>query len=342
MFKINKGYRSIKQKTPALSRAVLCIAAIVLGAALTPAQETGGAPEASLNIHFGDHKKNPSRQFRSSATNSYNDSDELKVTRVSSTLIERKSRFDLIEKEPELEKIDFGDPHFDDRDFDDPRPKFDDDDPDASQTESRDKFHWKPALIQSGIFLGIQHAARLSQKKTRRELDGPFFADWGASVKNLRGWKDGDNFFINYIAHPLQGGLTGRIFVNNSDRAKRQEFGKSKQYWESRFKAMAWSAVWSTQFEIGLFSEANIGNVGQHLKKGYSEMSYGDLVVTPVVGTGVVVGEDAIDKYILKNWLERKAGKLNTRIKILRSLLTPTTSVSNLLRGKAPWKRDDR
>jgi hypothetical protein len=105
---------------------------------------------------------------------------------------------------------------------------------------------------------------------------------------------------------------------------------------------MAWSAVWSTQFEFGPLSEASLGNVGLNPKPGYSQMAYVDLVVTPVAGTGVVIGEDAIDKYILKNWLERKSGKRTVKIKLLRSLLTPTTSFSNLLRGKAPWKRDDR
>ena len=210
------------------------------------------------------------------------------------------------------------------------------------QTESKGKFHWKAALIQSGIFLGIQHAARFTQAKTRRQLPGPFFADWGKSVKALRGWEDGDSIFINYIAHPLQGGLTGRIYVNNSDSAKQQEFGKSKLYWQSRLKALAWSAVWSAQFELGPISEATIGNVGIIDKKTYSQMAYVDLVMTPVAGTALLIGEDAIDKYVLKNWIERKSGKVNMRVKLLRCLLTPTTAFANLLRGKLPWKRDDR
>jgi hypothetical protein len=203
---------------------------------------------------------------------------------------------------------------------------------------------WRAAsrFRQSGVFLGIQHGYRvLAQKGTREQLKGPFFRDWAQSVKNLRGWRDGNRFFINYIGHPLQGGLTGRIFVNNSDRAKKQEFGKSKKYWESRFQAMAWSAAWSAQFELGLASEANIGNVGLQPRGRYSSMAYVDLVVTPVIGTGVLIGEDAIDKYVLKNWLERK-GKNKRVIKILRVALTPTTSIGNLLRGKVPWRRDSR
>jgi hypothetical protein len=207
----------------------------------------------------------------------------------------------------------------------------------------KERFYWKPALIQSGVFLGIQHGSRLFQPKTTREFGGPFFRDWGNSIKNLRGWNDGDSPFTNNFAHPLQGGVTGRIFVNNSDRAKKLEFGESKEYWKSRLGAFAWSAAWSTQFEFGPVSEATIGNVGLRQKNGHSTMAWTDLVMTPVVGTAVLVEEDMIDKYVLKNWLERKNSyRVTTKIKILRSVLTPTTSFSNLLRGKVPWKRDAR
>lgn len=220
-------------------------------------------------------------------------------------------------------------------------PGVDDDKTDAEAARPRDKFHWKPAIAQSLVFLAFQHSVRAGlQEKTRRELGGPFFRDWGRSVAGLRGWKDGDNFLTNYIAHPMQGAFTGRIFVNNSDRARRAKFGSSKTYWESRMKALAWSAFWSTQFELGPISEATIGNVGMKKGLGYSEMSYGDLVVTPVAGTALLVGEDAIDKYILENWLEKRSSRL--KIKVLRSFLTPTTSIANMLRGKVPWKRDYR
>lgn len=179
------------------------------------------------------------------------------------------------------------------------------------------------------------------QKKTTQELGGKFFKDWMQSVKNMRGWRDSDNAFTNYFAHPLQGSLTGRIFVNNSENALRQEFGASKQYWNSRLKAMMWSAVWSTQFELGPISEASIGNVGLRYKNGYCTMAHVDLVVTPVVGTAVLVGEDAIDKYVLKNWIERNSDS-KVKIRILRTLFTPTMSAANLLRGKMPWKRPER
>ena len=83
--------------------------------------------------------------------------------------------------------------------------------------QKSEKFHWKPAIVESLYFLGIQHSLRTIQKKTHREFKGEFINDWGRSVKNLGGWRDGDSFFTNYIAHPMQGAVTGRIFINNSD-----------------------------------------------------------------------------------------------------------------------------
>ena len=209
------------------------------------------------------------------------------------------------------------------------------------ETAGEDKFHWKPALEQSGLFLGIQHGFRLMQKRTTRDLGGPFFPDWAHSVRNLRGWADGDIFFINYFAHPMQGAATGRIFINNSDKSKRLEFGSSKDYWTSRMKAMAWSAAWSTQFELGPISEASIGNVGIHDDFGPSRMGWVDLIITPTAGTGVLIGEDIIDKYVLRNWLETRTTS-RTKIKMYRSLFTPITSFANILRFKKPWTRDNR
>jgi len=204
------------------------------------------------------------------------------------------------------------------------------------------KFHWKPALIQSGIFLGLQHAFRFTEKKTRDELGGPFFRDWKESVKNLRGWDDGGRIFTNYFAHPLQGSLTSRIFINNSGIANQQEFGWKKDYWISRLKASVWSAAWSLQFEIGPISEASLGNVGQKLHSdGRSKLTYIDIVVTPIMGTGMAIAEDAVDKYILKNWIEKKV-RNKVIVRIFRSTLTPIISFANLIRGRVPWWRDFR
>ncbi len=211
----------------------------------------------------------------------------------------------------------------------------------ADTPKSAERFHWKMAIADSIVFLSIQHAFRMVQKKTRDELGGPFFKDWGNSAKNLGGWRDGDSLFTNYIAHPMQGAVTGRIFLNNSDKARKQEFGRSKDYWEGRAKALAWSAVWSAQFELGPISEASIGNVGLYDRQGPNRMGWVDLVITPFAGTLVIVAEDAIDKYVLDRWLERKVGD-GIKLRLFRTFITPFQSFTNVLNGKRPWYRGNR
>ncbi len=203
-------------------------------------------------------------------------------------------------------------------------------------------FDWDAAFRQSMIFLGIQHAFRLATEKgSRADLKGPFFADYFKSVRSLRGWSDSDPFLVNYIGHPMMGAVGGRIQIQNDPKGAREEISLDKIYWRSRMKAFWWAAAYSTQFEIGLVSEASLGNIGiRPSRKAKHPMSYVDLVVTPVVGAGWLVGEDALDRYIIR----RFEHKLSRRIAVIlfRSFLNPTRSFANVMRGKFPWYRDDR
>lgn len=194
-------------------------------------------------------------------------------------------------------------------------------------------FQWKSAIQQSLIFLAVQHGYALTQPKTREALNGKFFDDYIKSVKSLHGWGDGGRFFTNYIAHPMQGSLTGFIYVQNDPQARRQQFGGSPDYWRGRMKAMAWTAAWSTQFEIGPISQASIGNVGLKGKQ-----TWVDIVMTPTLGTAMLIGEDAVDRFIVQS-IERRTDNFYVKI-FSRMLLNPTRNFSNLLRFKAPWYRD--
>lgn len=195
------------------------------------------------------------------------------------------------------------------------------------------KFQWSPAIKQSLLFLGVQHGYAMTQPKTRRDLHGPFFRDYFRSVKSLRGWEDGGRFFTNYVAHPMQGSLLGFIQVQNDPKGRGRRFGRSGAYWRSRLKSLAWSAAWSTQFEIGPVSQASIGNVGLHGKQ-----TYVDLVITPTAGLGLLVTEDALDRYLVRK-IERTSGNFYLKI-ASRTVLNPTRSIANLLRFKTPWHRD--
>lgn len=198
-----------------------------------------------------------------------------------------------------------------------------------------DGFQWKPAIAQSLIFLAVQHGYAIGfQEKTREALRrGAFWKDYAKSVKSLHGWDDGGRFFTNYIAHPMQGALTGHIYVQNSPRERQLKFGSSGDYWRSRMKAFLWSTAWSTQFEIGPISQASIGNVGLKGKQ-----TWEDIVVTPTMGTAMLVAEDALDRYINER-VERKNNNFYVKV-FLRMLLNPTRNFSNMLRLKEPWYRD--
>jgi hypothetical protein len=205
--------------------------------------------------------------------------------------------------------------------------------PRLDSSGTAEHFHWGAAFGQSMLFLSIQHGYALTQPKTRRELGGNFFKDYARSVRSLHGWGDGGRFFTNYVAHPLQGSLLGFVQIQNDPAGSRLRFGKSGAYWRSRMKALAWSAAWSTQFEIGPLSQASIGNVGLHGKQ-----TYVDLVMTPTGGLGLLVMEDALDRYVIEK-IERRTH--NTYVRILsRMVLNPTRSSANLLRFKKPWHRD--
>ena len=194
-------------------------------------------------------------------------------------------------------------------------------------------FHWLTAIKQSLLFLGVQHGYAMTQPKTRRDLKGPFFKDYVRSVKSLHGWEDGGRFFTNYVAHPMQGSLLGFIQIQNDPNGMNLSYDNSNAYWRSRLKALAWSAAWSTQFEIGPVSQASIGNVGLHGKQ-----TYVDLVVTPIGGFGLLVLEDFLDKHIISK-IERRNSSFYFKVSS-RTFLNPTRSVANLLRFKTPWYRD--
>jgi len=204
----------------------------------------------------------------------------------------------------------------------------------ATKSSAKEKdFQWSPAIKESLLFLGVQHGYALTQPKTRRDLHGSFFGDYVRSVKSLRGWEDGGRFFTNYVAHPMQGSLLGFIQIQNDPKGINQRVGRSKAYWRSRLKALAWSAAWSTQFEIGPISQASIGNVGLHGKQ-----TFIDLVITPVAGLGLLLAEDALDKYVIQ-MIERNSGSFYLKI-ATRVVLNPTRSVANLIRFKKLWHRD--
>lgn len=210
--------------------------------------------------------------------------------------------------------------------------------PAGAQIESEEQgIAWKGLLAQSGFFLGLQHAFRLgTEPGTRAGLKGPFFRGYADALGSLHGWADGDEFYVNYIGHPMQGAVAGFIFAHNDRAYRRVEFGKNRDYWLGRLRAGAYAYVYSLQFEIGPISEASIGKV----QRDYPQQGFVDQAITPTIGIGWMVMEDAIDKYIVRR-LEDRYRNAYLRA-LLRGTLNPAHTFANLMAFKYPWYRDNR
>jgi hypothetical protein len=187
----------------------------------------------------------------------------------------------------------------------------------------------------------------------------PFWHDYSASASHfeMNRWGDGDWFLINYIGHPMEGAVSGDIFIQNDPAGRSARFGKSSTYWQSRFKAMAWGAVYSAYFEIGpVLSEAAIGNEGGYTYIPACQLSFGcmvfngggehkpptngtgwvDFIVTPTIGTGWIVMEDAIETEFVDRVAKNPQGLFYG---VLLGSLTPMRTMANLLAGRLPWYR---
>lgn len=196
--------------------------------------------------------------------------------------------------------------------------------------------NWTGVSAQSFFFLSVQHATRIVQKKTRRELKGKFFDEWANAASGLNGWGDGDSILTNYVGHPMMGAISGWVFIQNDPNGIGKEFDVSDMsYWNSRLRAMGWAAIYSTQFELGPVSESTIGHVG----KIRGTAGAVDLVMTPIGGMGWIVAEDAVDKHLI---MKLEDGSSDGMKRFVRIVFNPNRAVANVLRLKKPWWRDTR
>jgi hypothetical protein len=221
-------------------------------------------------------------------------------------------------------------------------------DPGALESEweapRKESYDWGGAISQALLFTTVGHVFRVaSEEKTRRELDGPFFEDWFKSAGSLfsSGWSDGGRDFTNYVVHPLSGAVYGHIYRQNHPQDRDVRISLSKGYFGHMAKTTAFSFVASLAWEIGPYSEASIGNVGLYNTAESQQMTWGDIVVTPVLGVwGVMVIEDLLERFVIRK-VEGKTA--NRWIKALvRIPLTPTRSAANLMAIKRPDYRPDR
>jgi len=134
----------------------------------------------------------------------------------------------------------------------------------------------------------------------------------------------------------MQGAVSGYIWTQN-DRAYRDiQFGQNRRYWKGKLRGAAYSYIYSVLFEIGPMSEASIGNIQSY----YPQQGFVDHVVTPVIGLGWTITEDAVDQYIIR-YIERRTSNQWARL-LVRGGLNPSRSMANVLAFKTPWHRDNR
>jgi hypothetical protein len=197
--------------------------------------------------------------------------------------------------------------------------------------------NWGGLSRASGRFLAVEHGFRmLTEPGTRSGLRGSFFGNYTRAVANLHGWADGDEFYVNYVGHPMQGAVAGFLWVQNDLSYRRSEFGSDPMYWKSRLRAAAFIWGYSTQFEIGLLSEASLGSV----QSDFPQQGFVDHVITPTIGMAWMIGEDSLDRFLIKR-IEAATGNRWARL-AARSVLNPSRSFSNVLGGRVPWYRDTR
>jgi len=193
---------------------------------------------------------------------------------------------------------------------------------------------WKKLLATSFTFLTAEHTFRVAtEPSTRIAHHQPWVPGYADALANLHGWGDGDAFLINYVGHPMQGAVSGYLWTLNDTRYRNVEFGRNPDYWKSRIRAGAFAWAYSEQMEIGPISEATIGNVQAF----FPQQGFVDHVVTPAIGLGWMIAEDALDKYLVR-LVERKTKNRYLRI-VVRGAANPSRSLANAMSGQWPWAR---
>jgi len=192
---------------------------------------------------------------------------------------------------------------------------------------------WQHLFNQSLRLLLIEHGFRYATEEDTRHPHRPFFKGYIDSVGAVHGWADGDPFYVNYVGHPMQGAVSGYLWTLNDSRYLGVEFGKNPEYWKSRLRAGAFAWAYSEQMEIGPISEASIGNI----QASWPQEGVVDHVVTPAIGLGWMIAEDALDRYLVR-FVERKTRNRTVRA-LVRGGANPSRSFANVISGRWPWFR---
>lgn len=196
---------------------------------------------------------------------------------------------------------------------------------------------WKALARDSLFFLGVMHSFRIATEPSTREgLHNSVLGGYFKALGAMHGWSDGDGYYENYLGHPIQGGVSGYLWLIHDPQYRNTEFGRSRDYWMGRLRAMGFAWAFSEQFEVGLLSEASIGQIQRYC------CAYGfvDHIITPAGGLFWMVGGDAIDRYLTRRIEDHTH---NTALRIIARVgLNPPQGFANLMAFQVPWRRENR
>jgi hypothetical protein len=196
---------------------------------------------------------------------------------------------------------------------------------------------WTSLLKGSMSYLGIMHSFRIATEAgTRDALHNSVVGGYFKALGTMHGWSDGDGYYENYLGHPIEGAVSGYIWVHNDPRYRNVQFSKSRDYWMSRLRAYGFAWAFSEQFEIGLISEASIGQIQRYC----CQYGFVDHVITPNGGLVWMLAGDAIDRYVtvpIENRIRNKSVRILTRM-----AFNPPQTFANLMMFHHPWHRENR
>jgi Lipid A 3-O-deacylase (PagL) len=209
------------------------------------------------------------------------------------------------------------------------------------------RVHWRPLIFTSVAFTVFLDAGNLYTGYWYRyeTTHGKWFQRWIDSDAGWAWdqWNDGNPALDDYVGHPMMGSITNYMWIQNDPKGATVQIGEPG-YWKSRMRAMAFTTAYHFLWKFGPFGEAAIGHIGDHATHsvhGQPRNDTGDveLITTPLGGLLWTIGEDALDKHLVKK-LEDKPRRPVTLLLI--SFLTPSRATANIFRFRPPWYRDGR
>lgn len=216
------------------------------------------------------------------------------------------------------------------------------------QTHAKEcRVHWRQLLISSAVFITWQNTANAYSSYWYRHetMTGVWLQRYFASVTGYKYtvWSDGNPFLDDYVGHPFMGAITNALWIQNDPKGMTLTFSNTWPYWRSRLRALAFSAVYSTEWKLGPIGESGVGHMGDHLEDddGHirNETGFVSLVTTPVGGTLWTIAEDILDERVITHLEERSR---NPFLLTAYSFLNPARATGNLLRFRPLWYRDYR